>query len=157
MPSARWPPFNLGKIDGLNELEELADLLVRALDSLLDYQDYPLAAARNATMGRRPLGIGVINFAYYLAKNGARYSDGSGNDLTHKTFEAIQYYLLKASNKLAKEKGACPKFNETSTARAFCLSTPIKKSWMRSATRHCIWTGRPCGKRSKPTACVTRP
>ena len=105
--------FNLGKIDGLNQLEELADLLVRALDNLLDYQDYPLAAARNATMGRRPLGIGVINFAYYLAKNGARYSDGSGNDLTHKTFEAIQYYLLKASNRLAKEKGACPKFNET--------------------------------------------
>lgn len=105
--------FNLGKIDGLNQLEELADLLVRALDNLLDYQDYPLAAARNATMGRRPLGIGVINFAYYLAKNGARYSDGSGNDLTHKTFEAIQYYLLKASNRLAKEKGACPRFNET--------------------------------------------
>lgn len=105
--------FNLGKIDGLNQLEELADLLVRALDNLLDYQDYPLAAARNATMGRRPLGIGVINFAYYLAKNGTRYSDGSGNDLTHKTFEAIQYYLLKASNRLAKEKGACPKFNET--------------------------------------------
>ena len=105
--------FNLGKIDGLNQLEELADLLVRALDNLLDYQDYPLAAAHNATMGRRPLGIGVINFAYYLAKNGARYSDGSGNDLTHKTFEAIQYYLLKASNRLAKEKGACPKFNET--------------------------------------------
>lgn len=105
--------FNLGEIDGLNQLEELADLLVRALDNLLDYQDYPLAAARNATMGRRTLGIGVINFAYYLAKNGARYSDGSGNDLTHKTFEAIQYYLLKASNRLAKEKGACPKFNET--------------------------------------------
>ncbi|CAM3580186.1 class 1a ribonucleoside-diphosphate reductase subunit alpha [Parendozoicomonas haliclonae] len=105
--------FNLGKVDGLNQLEELSDLIVRALDSLLDYQDYPVAAARNATMGRRPLGVGVINYAYYLAKNGARYSDGSGNALTHKTFEAIQYYLLKASNQLAKEKGACPKFNET--------------------------------------------
>ncbi|MCL6270211.1 ribonucleoside-diphosphate reductase subunit alpha [Sansalvadorimonas sp. 2012CJ34-2] len=105
--------FNLGAIDSLDELEELSDLIVRALDSLLDYQDYPVTAARNSTMGRRPLGVGVINYAYYLAKNGARYSDGSGNALTHKTFEAIQYYLLKASNKLAKEQDACPKFDET--------------------------------------------
>ncbi len=105
--------FNLGAIDNLDELEELSELIVRALDSLLDYQDYPVLAAENATMGRRPLGVGVINYAYYLAKNGARYSDGSGNALTHKTFEAIQYYLLKASNQLARERGACPKFNET--------------------------------------------
>ena len=105
--------FNLGAIDSLDELDELADLAVRALDSLLDYQDYPMPAAKNATVGRRTLGIGVINYAYYLAKNGLYYSNGSANNLTHKTFEAIQYYLLKASNNLAKEVGACPKFNET--------------------------------------------
>ncbi len=105
--------FNLGAIDSLDELEGLADLAVRALDSLLDYQDYPMPAARNATMGRRTLGIGVINYAYYLAKNGVYYSNGSANNLTHRTFEAIQYYLLKASNKLAIEQGSCPKFNET--------------------------------------------
>ncbi|MBW8190106.1 ribonucleoside-diphosphate reductase subunit alpha [Neiella marina] len=105
--------FNLGAIESLDELDGLADLAVRALDSLLDYQDYPVKAAYNATMGRRTLGIGVINYAYYLAKNGVKYSDGSANGLTHKTFEAIQYYLLKASNQLAKEAGACPKFNET--------------------------------------------
>ncbi|WP_407332712.1 class 1a ribonucleoside-diphosphate reductase subunit alpha [Enterovibrio sp. 27052020O] len=105
--------FNLGAIKQLDELEELADLTIRALDSLLDYQDYPLPAARKATMNRRTLGVGVINFAYYLAKNGVRYSDGSANGLTHRTFEAIQYYLLKASVGLAKEKGACPSFNET--------------------------------------------
>ncbi|GGA69110.1 ribonucleoside-diphosphate reductase [Neiella marina] len=105
--------FNLGAIQSLDELDGLADLAVRALDSLLDYQDYPVKAAFNATMGRRTLGIGVINYAYYLAKNGVKYSDGSANGLTHKTFEAIQYYLLKASNQLAKEQGACPKFNET--------------------------------------------
>jgi len=64
-------------------------------------------------MARRTLGIGVINYAYYLAKNGVKYSDGSANNLTHKTFEAIQFYLLKASNKLAMERGACPKFHET--------------------------------------------
>ena len=85
----------------------------RALDSLLDYQDYPVPAAYNSTMGRRPLGVGVINFANYLAKNNVRYSDGSANGLTHRTFEAIQYYLLKASNTLAKEKGTCSMFNET--------------------------------------------
>ena len=65
--------FNLGAIKSLDELEELADLAVRALDSLLDYQDYPVPAARNASLGRRTLGIGVINFAYYLAKNGVKY------------------------------------------------------------------------------------
>ena len=108
--------FNLGAIDSLDELEPLAELAVRALDALLDYQDYPIPAAKNGAMWRRPLGIGVINYAYYLAKNGVRYSDGSALGLTHRTFEAIQYYLLKASVKLAKEYGACPRFNETTYA-----------------------------------------
>jgi ribonucleoside-diphosphate reductase alpha chain len=105
--------FNLGAISDLSELEELAELAVRALDSLLDYQDYPIPAAYHASINRRTLGVGVINYAYYLAKNGVKYSDGSANGLTHRTFEAIQYYLLKASNKLAQEQGPCPKFNET--------------------------------------------
>ncbi|MGI2918528.1 class 1a ribonucleoside-diphosphate reductase subunit alpha [Vibrio parahaemolyticus] len=105
--------FNLGAISDLSELDELSDLVVRALDALLDYQDYPLPAARISTMKRRSLGVGVINYAYYLAKHGVKYSDGSANDLTHKTFEAIQYYLLKASMNLAKEVGACSGFNET--------------------------------------------
>ena len=109
--------FNLGAIENLDELEELADLVVRALDSLLDYQDYPVIAARKSSLSRRSLGIGVINYAYYLAKNGVRYSDGSANNLTHKTFEAVQYYLLKASMNLAKEQGACEYFNETSYAK----------------------------------------
>lgn len=105
--------FNLGALNNLDELEELADLTVRALDALLDYQDYPVAAARTATMNRRTLGIGVINYAYYLAKNSVRYSDDSALGLTHRTFEAMQYYLLKASVNLAKEYGACPLFNQT--------------------------------------------
>ena len=109
--------FNLGTVSDLAELEELAELIVRALDSLLDYQDYPVPAAYNSTMGRRPLGVGVINFANYLAKNDVRYSDGSANGLTHRTFEAIQYYLLKASNILAKEKGTCSMFNETTYSK----------------------------------------
>ena len=105
--------LNLGAIKDLSEIEELSDLAVRALDNLLDYQDYPIKSAMSASMNRRTLGIGVINFANYLAKNGMKYSDGSANNLTHKTFEAIQFYLLKASMNLAKEYGACPLFNET--------------------------------------------
>lgn len=119
--------FNLGAIDSLDELDELATLAVRALDALLDYQDYPILAAKNGAMGRRTLGIGVINFAYYLAKHGVRYSDGSANNLTHKTFEAIQYYLLKASNELAKEQGACPWFTETSYAKGILPVDTYKK------------------------------
>ena len=119
--------FNLGKIESLDELEELAELAVRALDALLDYQDYPIKAAEIGSMGRRSLGIGVINYAYYLAKNGVRYSDGSANDLTHRTFEAIQYYLLKASNKLAKELGPCNYFNETTYAKGILPIDTYKK------------------------------
>lgn len=119
--------FNLGAIESLDDLEELATLAVRALDALLDYQDYPIPAARRGAMGRRTLGIGVINFAYYLAKNGVRYSDGSANGLTHRTFEAIQYYLLKASNELAKEQGACPWFNETTYAQGIMPIDTYKK------------------------------
>ncbi|HGJ5891603.1 MAG TPA: class 1a ribonucleoside-diphosphate reductase subunit alpha [Arsenophonus apicola] len=120
--------FNLGAISSLDELEELAILAVRALDSLLDYQNYPIIAAQKGSMGRRTLGIGVINYAYYLAKQGVRYSDGSANNLTHKTFEAIQYYLLKASNELAKEQGACPWFNDTTYAKGILPIDSYKKS-----------------------------
>jgi ribonucleoside-diphosphate reductase alpha chain len=119
--------FNLGAIEDLNELEELAELAVRSLDSLLDYQDYPIPAAFHASINRRTLGVGVINYAYYLAKNGVKYSDGSANGLTHRTFEAIQYYLLKASNKLAQEFGACPKFNETTYAQGILPIDSYKK------------------------------
>ncbi|WP_342221980.1 class 1a ribonucleoside-diphosphate reductase subunit alpha [Candidatus Fukatsuia endosymbiont of Tuberolachnus salignus] len=123
--------FNLGAIDHLDELKDLATLTVRALDALLDYQDYPIAAARNGSMGRRTLGVGVINFAYYLAKNGLGYSstdpDHSANNLTHRTFEAIQYYLLQASNELAKEKGACQWFAQTTYAQGLLPIDTYKK------------------------------
>ncbi|CUB02485.1 class 1a ribonucleoside-diphosphate reductase subunit alpha [Marinomonas fungiae] len=119
--------FNLGALENLDELEELSELIIRALDSLLDYQNYPIPAAQRATELRRTLGVGVINYAYYLAKNGVRYSDGSANDLTHKTFEAIQYFLLKASNKLAKEFGPCTAFNETTYAQGILPIDTYKK------------------------------
>jgi ribonucleoside-diphosphate reductase alpha chain len=105
--------FNLGAIESLDELEEIAFYGVTALDCLLDYQDYPMSAAEQSAKARRSLGIGVTNFAYWLAKHGVNYSGKAGNKLTHETFEAVQYYLLKASNKLAKAKGKCDWFNET--------------------------------------------
>lgn len=109
--------FNVGAVDDLEEYEWLADIAVRSLDALLDYQDYPVAAAYRSTMDRRPLGVGITNYAYALAKRGLRYSDGSANNFTHRLMEKIQYSLIKASNNLAKEKGACPKFNETTYAQ----------------------------------------
>lgn len=133
--------FNLGAIESLDEFAELADLSVRALDNLLDYQDYPVPAAFNATMGRRTLGIGVINFAYYLAKNGVKYSDGSANGLVHRTFEAMQYHLMKASCNLAKEKGACPKFDETTYFQGLMPIDTYKKDLDKICDEplHCDW------------------
>lgn len=108
---------NLGTINTLSDLEARCFHVVELLDTLLDYQEYPVAAAAKATKYRRPLGVGIINLAYYLAKNGVKYSDGSANKLVHETMEAFQYYLLKASCQLAKERGACPGFHETKYAK----------------------------------------
>lgn len=119
--------FNLGAIDSLDEFEEISDLTVRALDSLLTYQDYFLREAKKASLKRRTLGVGVTNLAYYLAKNKVRYSDGSANGLVHRTFEAFQYYLLKASNELAKEKGACELFSETNYSKGILPIDTYKK------------------------------
>ena len=118
---------NLGALDSLDELEDITEIIVRALDSLLDYQDYPLKSAELTSINRRTLGIGVTNLAYYLAKNDVKYSDGSGNELIHKTFEALQFYSLKASNKLAKELGACPLFSETQYAKGILPIDTYKK------------------------------
>jgi ribonucleoside-diphosphate reductase alpha chain len=102
--------FNLEFDD---DIEEMARVAVRALDNLLDYQDYPVKAAEKNKL-RRTLGIGVINYAYWLAKNGLKYSDSSANQKTHELFEKIQYSVLRASNELAQEKGQCELFDETS-------------------------------------------
>ncbi|BBP42892.1 class 1a ribonucleoside-diphosphate reductase subunit alpha [Thiosulfativibrio zosterae] len=119
--------FNLGAIEDLSELQDLSDLIVRALDSLLDYQDYPVLAAKHSSLGRRTLGVGVTNLAYYLAKNGVKYSDGSANGLMHRTFEAIQYYLLQASLELAKEIGKCDYFGDTKYAQGILPIDTYKK------------------------------
>ena len=106
---------NWGKIKQSKDFEKLCTLLVRGLDELLDYQGYPVLAAKISTMNRRPLGIGIINFAYWLAKNDLTYQNitKEGLQKVHEYTEAWSYYLIKASVDLAKEKGACFKSNET--------------------------------------------
>ena len=105
--------INVGKINRLDELEDLCDLSVRGLEELIDYQGYPVKAAENSTKKRRSLGIGFIGLAHYLAKNGEHYDDASAWQLTHDLTEAFQYYLLKSSNQLAQEKGKCEYFDRT--------------------------------------------
>ena len=105
--------INIGKIRNLDEMEELCDLSVRGLEELIDYQDYPVAAAENATKARRSLGVGFIGLAHYLAKNNVKYSDSEALSLVHDITEAFQYYLLKSSSEIAKEKGACSGFKNT--------------------------------------------
>ena len=108
--------INVGKITNLDQLEELCDLSVRSLEELIDYQEYPVTAAEIATKGRRSLGIGFIGLAHYLAKNGVKYNDQEAYDLVHRLSESFQYYLLKSSNQIAKEKGACDYFKATKYA-----------------------------------------
>ena len=105
--------INWGNVKEPKDFEKMCDLAVRGLDELLDYQKYPVLAAQLSTMNRRPLGIGIINFAYFLAKNDLSYSDPFALPLVDEYAEAWSYYLIKASNQLAIEKGACPKSNET--------------------------------------------
>ena len=105
--------INWGNINKPSDFERPCKLAVRALDELLDYQDYPVPAAHISTMNRRPLGIGIINLAYWLAKNDFKYSDDSSLVKLDEYMEAMSYYLIKASVDLAIEKGACPKSHET--------------------------------------------
>ena len=99
--------INIGKIKSNDELEVLCDLSIRSLDELIDYQNYPVKAAEICTKARRSLGVGYIGLAHYLAKNGENYEDPGAWKLVHDLTEAFQYYLIKATVNLAKEKGAC--------------------------------------------------
>jgi ribonucleoside-diphosphate reductase alpha chain len=108
--------INVGKVKSDDELEELCDLSVRGLDELIDYQKYPVKAAEIATKARRSLGIGFIGLAHYLAKLGYNYDSQEAWDAVHGLSESFQYYLLKASNQLAKEKGYCENFGRTKYA-----------------------------------------
>ena len=105
--------INIGKIQSDKELEDLCDLAVRGLEELIDYQEYPVSAAEISTKARRSLGIGYIGLAHYLAKLGYNYDSQEAWDAVHGLTESFQYYLLKSSNQIAKEKGKCDYFHRT--------------------------------------------
>jgi len=105
--------INIGKIRDLDDLEVLCDLAVRGLDELIDFQQYPIVAAEIATKARRSLGIGYIGLAHYLAKHGVSYQDPEAWKTVHDLTEAFQYYLIRATVELAKEKGSCEYSNRT--------------------------------------------
>ena len=119
--------INVGKVQSDKELEDLCDLSVRALEELIDYQEYPVKAAATATKARRSLGIGFIGLAHYLAKLGFKYDSQEAWDAVHKLSESFQYYLIKASNNLAKEKGHCENFGRTKYADGILPIDTYKK------------------------------
>ena len=119
--------INVGKITNIDQIEELCDLSVRSLDELIDFQGYPVKAAEIATKARRSLGIGYIGLAHYLAKNGVSYGDKKAWELTHNLTEAFQYYLIKSTVNLAKEKGACKYSDRTKYANGILPIDTYKK------------------------------
>ena len=127
--------INLGILRDFDELESLCDLSVRSLDEIIDHQEYPVKAAEISTKARRSLGIGYIGLAHYLARNKLMYSDKGAWKLIDELTEAFQYYLLKASNNLAKEKGKCEYFNRTKYSDGILPIDTYKKEVDEIVTR----------------------
>ena len=119
--------INVGKLRHVEDVEELCDLAVRGLEELIDYQEYPVKAARRSTLSRRSLGIGYIGLAHYLARHKVKYDSPEAWKLVHDLTEAFQYSLLKASNQLAKERGACDGFSRTKYADGILPIDTYKK------------------------------
>jgi ribonucleoside-diphosphate reductase alpha chain len=119
--------INVGKVKSDEEFEELCDLSVRGLEELIDYQEYPVVAAEKSTKARRSLGIGFIGLAHYLAKLGFNYDSQEAWDAVHGLSESFQYFLLKSSNQIAKEKGSCEYFHRTKYADGILPIDTYKK------------------------------
>jgi len=119
--------INLGKMTSKDMMEEYCDLAVRGLEELIDHQNYPVEAAKKSTLARRSLGIGYIGLAHFLAKNGVKYDDPVAWKLVDEYTEAFQYYLLKTSNEIAKEKGKCEYFERTKYADGILPIDTYKK------------------------------
>jgi ribonucleoside-diphosphate reductase alpha chain len=119
--------INIGKIKNNDDLEVLCDLAIRSLDELIDFQGYPVVAAEIATKARRSLGVGYIGLAHYLAKHGEHYDDPGAWQLVHDLTEAFQYYLIKATVNLAKEKGACEYSHRTKYGQGILPIDTYKK------------------------------
>jgi ribonucleoside-diphosphate reductase alpha chain len=127
--------INLGILKDLDELELLCDLSVRSLDEIIDHQEYPVKAAEISTKARRSLGIGYIGLAHYLAREKVFYHEKAAWKLVDELTEAFQYYLLKASNELAKEKGKCEYFNRTKYSDGILPIDTYKKEVDEIVTR----------------------
>ena len=127
--------INWGLINETNEFEKYCDLSVRALDELLDYQGYPVPAAEQGTLSRRPLGVGIINLAYFLAKRGLKY-DESAYDIVDEYAEAWSYYLIKASANLASEKGKVIYNNDTKYSQGILPIDTYKKEAIDNLIKH---------------------
>ena len=119
--------INVGKVKDDEDFEDLCNLSVRGLEELIDYQNYPVVAAEIGTKARRSLGIGYIGLAHYLAKLGFGYDTQDAWDAVHQLSESFQYFLLKASNEVAKEKGACEYFNRTKYSQGILPIDTYKK------------------------------
>ena len=128
--------INVGTIDKRDELESLCELAVRSLDEIIDHQQYPVRAAEISTKARRSLGIGYIGLAHYLAKKGYTYDQKLAWRQVDKLTEAFQYYLLKASNELAKEKGQCDYFHKTKYSDGILPIDTYKKEVDEVVTRN---------------------
>ena len=128
--------INVGTINRRDELEELCDIAVRGLDEIIDHQQYPVRAAEISTKARRSLGIGYIGLAHYLAKKGYSYEQKMGWKQVDKLTEAFQYFLLKASNTLAKEKGKCEYFDRTKYSDGILPIDTYKKEVDEVVTRN---------------------
>ena len=135
--------INVGKLRNLEEMEELCDLAVRGLEELIDYQQYPVEAAERSTLARRSLGVGFIGLAHYLAKQGVKYEDPQAWKLVHDLTESFQYYLLKASNQIAKDKGPCDYFKRTKYADGVLPIDTYKKDVDELVPNelNCDWEG----------------
>jgi ribonucleoside-diphosphate reductase alpha chain len=133
--------INVGTIKQFEDLENLCDLSVRALDQIIDYQGYPVKAAEISTKARRSLGVGYIGLAHFLAKNKVKYSDKEALPLVHELTECFQYYLLKASMNLAKERGACDYYERTKYAEGILPIDTYKKDVddLAKFTYTCDW------------------
>ena len=126
---------NVLEIQSDAEMEKVCDIVVRILDQLIDYQDYFLPAAENFTKNRRSLGIGITNFAAYLAKAGVKYTDDEAPNVADELMEKVQYFLLSSSCSIAEEKGACPKFSDTKYSKGWLPIDNYKKEIDEFVTR----------------------
>lgn len=119
--------YNLEKWFYMNEQEkmDLCRIVVRSLDNTVDVANYPVKEGKHSNQMYRYLGIGVLNFANYLALKGIVIDTQEALEEQDRLFEEISYMTIKASCELAIEKGKFEKFYETEWSKGIL---PIHKA-----------------------------